>query len=193
MENQKNLKNILNNIKIKEYDLFIFDFDETICDKLDVDWIGLKKKLCNAFLNKPYQEETLSDLLYAVRNLLGKEGIKHAMAITADYENKALSTARIKEEMKEYIFLLKNKQKKLAIFSNNLRNTICHILKRGYLDNQFDLVISKEDVLKYKPDPEGLIVIINTLKVAKEKVIFIGDHQRDQEAGQKAGIKTIII
>jgi D-glycero-D-manno-heptose 1,7-bisphosphate phosphatase len=44
-----------------------------------------------------------------------------------------------------------------------------------------------------KPKTENIKKIIDTYRLAKEDIIFIGDSPSDMEAGQNAGVKTIAL
>lgn len=43
------------------------------------------------------------------------------------------------------------------------------------LDDWFDIIIGGEDVIYYKFDFEGLLFVIDWLKVCFEEVLYIGD------------------
>lgn len=45
-----------------------------------------------------------------------------------------------------------------------------------------------EDVTATKPDPEGILRLMDTLEVAADEVIVIGDHHTDMEAARRAGL-----
>lgn len=42
-----------------------------------------------------------------------------------------------------------------------------------------------------KPDPEPLLLACKQLGLAPEQALYVGDHQRDVEAGRRAGMRTI--
>lgn len=52
-------------------------------------------------------------------------------------------------------------------------------------------VVCPEDVKARKPDPESLLRNCEELGCAPEEAVYIGDHVRDIEAGQRAGMYTI--
>lgn len=191
MEDKKNLKNKWISIA-KQYDLFIFDFDGTITQPLSVDWIALKKEL-HALLNKPFSTlNTMDKLLYEIRNVIGESGIKKAYNLINEYEKMSIKNTHINNNFQEILTCLP-KNKKKAIFSTNMKNTIKTILLNYDLLNHFNVIISKEDISKYKPDPEGLLIILNNLKIPALKAIYIGNMKSDLIAGRKAHIKTILI
>ncbi|MDD3364092.1 MAG: HAD-IA family hydrolase, partial [Syntrophomonas sp.] len=54
----------------------------------------------------------------------------------------------------------------------------------------FDLIVGPESVNKMKPDPEGIIKVLNAFGRDVEQAIMIGDTYIDIEAGRRAGTKT---
>lgn len=53
--------------------------------------------------------------------------------------------------------------------------------------------VSEDLCLCRKPKPANIHKIIETYRLAKEDLFFIGDSPSDMEAGQAAGIKTIAL
>ncbi len=52
-------------------------------------------------------------------------------------------------------------------------------------------VICPEHIHHKKPHPEGLLLACQELKCAPQNCVYIGDHIRDIEAGNRAGMLTI--
>ena len=52
-------------------------------------------------------------------------------------------------------------------------------------------VITCEDVTKTKPDPEGILQLMDKFKVAKDEVVVLGDHPVDIQAAHAAGLAAI--
>lgn len=53
------------------------------------------------------------------------------------------------------------------------------------------VVLTPDDVIRPKPDPESLLLACEKLQCPAAQVIFVGDHRRDIEAGIAAGCQTI--
>ena len=54
-------------------------------------------------------------------------------------------------------------------------------------------VICPDHVVERKPHPEGLLMACNAAQCSPAEAIYIGDHKRDIEAGQNAGMATIAV
>lgn len=52
-------------------------------------------------------------------------------------------------------------------------------------------VICPDDVRHKKPDPEALYLACEQLSADPSRGIYVGDHQRDIEAGRRAGMQTV--
>lgn len=65
------------------------------------------------------------------------------------------------------------------------------LLRFMNLDQRCSCLICPDHVKHSKPDPEGLLKACQILEVQAEHCLYIGDHQRDIEAGKAAGMTTI--
>jgi pyrophosphatase PpaX len=93
----------------------------------------------------------------------------------------------------EIIKDLSNKGFKLAILSNNKRSYLIESLQKYGLDKYFDNILGFNEVSKTKPDPEGLLKILEIEEVSANEALFLGDMITDIQAGKNAEIKTIAI
>jgi phosphoglycolate phosphatase-like HAD superfamily hydrolase len=187
VDKQKTLDNILKDPTIKGV---VFDFDGVIVD-LFVDWVGLKQKLKSKFfLNR---EIRLNDILAKVNKKLGSEGLKDAYNLVESYELKLPNKAIVNKNILGFLNNCYIKKIKLGILSNNMKKTINYFLDKLGVKNLFNIIVAKEDVQEYKPDSEGLKLIIDKWKIDLDNIIFIGSDENDKICGERAGIKTFII
>jgi len=137
--------------------------DGTLVD-LDVDWEGYKKER-------------------------GNRDVMKCLDLRERFELENIDNIGVRERVVNIARGLCDK--KLAIFSRNTHKTISTAIKD--MGIKFDMIISINDVEKPKPDPEGLELILNKTNVKKEKALFIGDSDIDRIAGERAGIKTLMV
>lgn len=95
--------------------------------------------------------------------------------------------------IEEVILGLHAKGYKLAILSNNKKSYVQEALKKQNLDQYFSLIIGFNEVTKTKPDPEGLLKILEEFKIKAENALFIGDMMTDIQCGRGATVKTIAV
>jgi HAD superfamily hydrolase (TIGR01662 family) len=95
------------------------------------------------------------------------------------------------------IDILKNLRKigfKLALVTSASKRTARN-LKKQYPDlyNQFDCIVTRNDVKLTKPFPEQIHKALTKLQISKEKAVIIGDFASDIKAGKNAGIRTVAV
>jgi phosphoglycolate phosphatase len=83
---------------------------------------------------------------------------------------------------------LKDAGIKTAIVSTKFRYRIETILARDGLLDAFDQIIGGEDVMRHKPDPEGLVKALGKLDMRTAESLYVGDHPVDAEAAAAVGI-----
>jgi len=59
--------------------------------------------------------------------------------------------------------------------------------------NKFEFFVGREDVRKWKPEPDGLLKILDYFKVDAKEMIYFGDLEKDLLAGAKAGVESYYI
>lgn len=64
-------------------------------------------------------------------------------------------------------------------------------LELAGIDKLFDVILTGDDVVKLKPDPEAFFKALEILKTDKDDAIIVGDTDADILAGKSAGIRTI--
>lgn len=166
--------------------LVICDFGETLFT-WNVDWdawrrdmrrwcerLGFEGVQTLRFLREHVEPEMLGEILCTWR----------------DYEQDDVESALVNRPLLGVLKLLKRSDptKRLAIFSANLQSTIALMFERFGISDLFDLIVSTDDVLRGKPDPEGLIKILAAWDAAPEDAILIGNSWKDLEAGAEAGV-----
>lgn len=59
------------------------------------------------------------------------------------------------------------------------------------LEQRMACLICGDMVARPKPDPEALLVACETLGITPQQAVYVGDAERDIEAGRAAGLKTL--
>lgn len=81
----------------------------------------------------------------------------------------------------------------LAVLSNKPHPFTAEIVGKLFPNTHFAAVLGNQDGLPHKPDPTGALQIANTLGVASEDCIIIGDSTMDLETAKNAGMKSIAV
>ena len=88
---------------------------------------------------------------------------------------------------------LRRENIKTGIVTTTTKEMTEHILKHSGLFDYFDVIVTRDDVKKLKPDPEPIIYALKKLKLNKDECIMAGDHPNDIIAAKAAGIKAVAI
>ena len=85
------------------------------------------------------------------------------------------------------------KNVKLAILTNNKSQYAEEVLEKFNLSNYFSTIVGFNDVTEVKPNPEGILKILDKWNLKPEDAIFIGDMTTDIEAGKAANVTMICV
>jgi len=80
-------------------------------------------------------------------------------------------------------------RRRLAVFTGRPRSDAEYTLKRFAPHLHWDPVITMEDVVKHKPEPEGLLRIRDS--AAGKRLCYIGDTVDDAQCARRAGVPFV--
>ena len=180
--------------------LVIFDLDGTLIQS-NIQYEEIRKRL-KYMLREYLSEQDYKEILEKKISILelielierfsqDEEKSKNALKIVEDFEFKGYKDAYVFPETYEVLKRLKKMGINIAILTNNSRNLTSYALKHYNLSEFIDAVVTRDDIEKRKPDPEGLNMLIEKFGVDKNECIFIGDAWLDAEAANNAQIKFI--
>jgi 2-phosphoglycolate phosphatase len=78
-----------------------------------------------------------------------------------------------------------------GIVTNKPRRFSELLLKKLNLDTRLSSLVCADDVKNPKPHAEPMLKACQELNVKPEDCLYVGDHQRDIDAGKNANMKTI--
>jgi phosphoglycolate phosphatase len=89
----------------------------------------------------------------------------------------------------EFLLWLRRAGFRVAIVTRNCREAVEQALARSSL--ACDVLLTREDVARVKPDPEHLLVALRRMDVPAADAVMCGDHPMDVMAGRRAGTATV--
>lgn len=96
--------------------------------------------------------------------------------------------AKLHDGMREALTVLKERGVALAVCTGKGRRTTEITLDVLDLTRYFDMVITGNDVTKFKPDGEGIRTILQRLAVPARGTVMVGDSMADVGASRDAGV-----
>ena len=181
---------------MKKISLIVYDFDGTLVDtfadiagsvNLALTEMGLNpldKKTIRGnigsgmfnLMTRSLMESGCNDIETSVL-LFQKHYSHHLLDNTNFYPNG--------KETVEYFF-----DKTNAILSNKPISFIEKILKALSFSKPFDSIIGGDSLDVKKPDPKGLLLMMNKFNCPPKKTLMVGDSAIDIETGKHAGVIT---
>ncbi len=95
--------------------------------------------------------------------------------------------AFVREEKIELMDYLKERDIKIACFTNSIRKTAELMLEKTGIINMFQMIVTNQDVTNPKPDPEGYLRIISEMEVKKEQTVIVEDSPKGLMAAKATG------
>ncbi|MBP7740627.1 HAD-IA family hydrolase [Candidatus Woesebacteria bacterium] len=172
----------------------VFDFDLTIA-KMNIDWSqwheGVEKIYTKIDPNIVYDGLAKQDP-HHFYNLMAEKHGTELVEIMKDfnqkYEDEHLLGFTPYQDLIDFIVSAKTKNR--YVYSSNSRKTVEKGLTSLGIINEFDQIISRDDVSLVKPSPEGFYTLPKFLE-NKNQFLMIGDSNSDQEAAKTAGVDFI--
>ena len=131
------------------------------------------------------------------------DGIDH-QAITAEQEAEALaifmqvygtgdSLTTLYPGALETLQSLKLLGLKLALITNKPEKFIPELLAQTHMAEYFDWVVGGDTLPQKKPDPAGLLWVMQQAQVTAQQCLFVGDSRNDVLAAHAAGVACIAV
>lgn len=131
------------------------------------------------------------------------DGIDH-QAITAEQEAEALaifmqvygtdhSLTTLYPGALETLQSLKVLGLKLALITNKPEKFIPELLAQTHMAEYFDWVVGGDTLPQKKPDPAGLLWVMQQAQVTAQQCLFVGDSRNDVLAAHAAGVACIAV
>jgi len=175
-------------------DISVFDLDHTLVSSpLDMRAVGREMEAFVRARGIPLPERALRwsapELLTLVRReapALESEIIRIPVA----HERRAMEQAMVEPHAREALAAMKQLGFATAVWTNNDRVVTDFVLARFDLLEHLDLIVTRDDVVHLKPDPDGLRVVRECWPGA-ERIVVVGDSWVDGIAAQAGGVPFI--
>jgi HAD superfamily hydrolase (TIGR01509 family) len=185
------------NCSAPRFEGVVFDLDGTLVDTMSFVLEGLATAV-TPYRARPTPEEVMSRLGgpsdACVRRLLG--GDRHVTEALAAY----LEFLRLNDHVAQpfrgagtLLNRLRAASVRVGLWTGRERSSTLERLQLLSWETCFDPVVCGDDLPSHKPDPEGLLKIVRTWKLAPAQVLFVGDSDQDLAGGGAAAVPTVVI
>jgi len=93
--------------------------------------------------------------------------------------------------VKETLHSLKKQGIQIGALTSRSAETVQDTLEDAGIGGYIAHVLTLDDVVHHKPDPEGIYKHLNYFGIAPEQAMMVGDSPVDVLAGKNAGVKTV--
>jgi len=172
----------------------VFDLDHTLVSSpLDLRAVAREMEAFIRGRGIPLPERELRwsapELLAVVRREAA-ELEPEIIRIPVAHERRAMEQATLEPFAREALAALRGLGFATALWTNNDRVVADFVLARFALLDHLDLVVTRDDVVHLKPDPDGLRVVRERWPEA-ERVVVVGDSWVDGVAATAGGVPFI--
>jgi HAD superfamily hydrolase (TIGR01549 family) len=131
---------------------------------------------------------------YIEQNLTKQEArriYQEMESFLAHYELDSAQKSRLFPETIPTLEQLKSFETQMGLVTNTSIKAVRINFELHGLAKYFDAVVTREDVKKLKPDPQGILVALTRLKT--DRFFMVGDLANDASAAKEAKGKSIIV
>jgi phosphoglycolate phosphatase-like HAD superfamily hydrolase len=169
-------------------DLYILDLDGTVVD-LPVDWDALRGEL-HAELERR-GVATRERGVFGILEELQRTGETATFVACSDIVREAEESVAPSGPVNAALLEWLPDGAPIGILSLNSNRAVHAALRDVDLPGPIVAMVGREDVLAPKPDPSGLLRILEMAGVPAERAVVIGDSPGDLDCAQAAGIRGL--
>ena len=178
----------------------IFDFDGTLA-RLNIDFVNMRKSIIDLISSYHVNPDGLDNLfalemIEAGRQLVaGHEPERESSFLDEAYElirvieMEGAHKGELIDGIEDMLEELRARNIKIGVVTRNCLEAVTHLYPK--LEFYCDVVITREDTKKVKPNPEQLKIALAALNAEPESSAMVGDHPMDISVGKDMGTYTI--
>ena len=184
---------------MREYALYLFDFDNTLFDTR----CGIEAILREALpvLGVDYGPDSFDECLGLTMDQVYDRYMGDDRSRYRDFERSFMSvvmsdaylgappfpeTARVLES-------LRARGKRIGVVSGKKAYKIVNLLRANGLDGYPETVVGFDETERHKPLPDPILKGISSFDVPKDETVYVGDSPNDALAAEAAGVDCVIV
>ena len=184
---------------MREYTLYLFDFDNTLFDTR----CGIEAILREALpvLGVEYGPDSFDECLGLTMDQVYDRYMGDDRSRYRDFERSFMSvvmsdaylgappfpeTARVLES-------LRARGKRIGVVSGKKAYKIVNLLRANGLDGYPETVVGFDETERHKPLPDPILKGMSSFDVPKDETVYVGDSPNDALAAEAAGVDCVIV
>lgn len=97
------------------------------------------------------------------------------------------------EGVEEMLRGLKEKGIRLGVLSNKPHRQTVKVVREIFGEDVFDFAQGQQEQVPRKPDPAGVLRLLEEMLVTRDECLYVGDSEVDIQTGRNAGVRTISV
>jgi pyrophosphatase PpaX len=177
----------------RRFDCFLVDWDGCLAATLTI-WMDLyQQALARRGIVAP--EAQIVRELFNDWTGPARFGVLDAPEFAAEIKrglSERVGEVRLYSETAETLRGLRRIGSRIAILTASVRRAVEPVLAHEGLQDCVDLLLTVEDVEKYKPDPEVVEKALAHFQEAADRALIVGDSPIDVRTGRNAGVASAL-
>lgn len=182
---------------MKKIKAVLFDFDGTIFDTnklILASWSAVFRTKRRAPKSEAEILASFGEPLLTTMEKWFPGETEECIRIYRDYQKKIFfDQIELYPGMDELIRKLAALGFRLAIVTSRLTGSTVDTLEKYDLLRYFDTIVTCDDTVKHKPDPEPALLALERLGVSAEEALMIGDSRFDILCAHNAGVQATLV
>lgn len=184
-----------------QYSAIIFDFDYTLGDATNGIVLCVNSALESMGLPQ-YGRDNIRNtvgltLPETFKRLTGRQDDRLAIEFAGLFKRMAdiemLAKTELLPDTLSVLRHIKDSGAKIGIVTTKFHYRMDQIVRKFHMEDLIDGIIGGEDVQNAKPDPEGLLRLIDAFNISRKEALYIGDSVVDAETAQNASVDFVAV
>lgn len=175
--------------------LCVFDFDGTLVDTREFIVQAFEYTLAKHGLEAHSREDILSKigkpLNIDYQTITGLSDTEELCATHRSFQNEHQDLVVLFPGIRETLLQLRERGIKIVVSTTGSKLTSVASMEQVGILGELDLVLSVEDVIAPRPDPDCIRKSMEQFSLLPEHTVMIGDRAIDIEAGKNIGVTTV--
>ena len=184
---------------MREYTLYLFDFDNTLFDTR----CGIEAILREALpvLGVDYNPARFDECLGLTMEQVYRRYMGSNSSRFAEFEEAFMNVVRSDAylgappfpETARVLESLRARGKRIGVVSGKKAYKIVNLLRANGLDGYPETVVGFDETERHKPFPDPILRGMSFFDVPKDETVYVGDSPNDAMAAEAAGVDCVIV